>query len=170
MKIYGIKRHPEKCIKNKMDIDFLGGPEEINYVLRNSDFLILTVPLTHETRGMIGEHELKLMKKTAFIINSARGPILEEKALYKALNGGYIAGAALNSWWVPHWWDPLWNPTGNPPSKYPFWELPNVIATPHNVGSSDIPNKSTIKIIEKNIKQVFEGKEPINKVDEKLRY
>lgn len=169
MKILAIKRHPKNYLKTQLNIDFLGGPSELDHLLQKSDFVIITSPLTAETRGIIGERELHLMKSTAYIVNVSRADIIQEEALYRALKEGWIAGAGLDVWWPPHWWDPAWNPNGQTP-HHPIWKLPNVIATPHNIGSTDVPSDAGIHIIAENIRRIMEGKPPVNKVDKNLRY
>jgi phosphoglycerate dehydrogenase-like enzyme len=172
MNIYALKRRKSEELKSEMNLEFLGGPEDIDYVLSESDFVIVIVPLTPATRGMIGEHELKLMKPTAFIINVARAAIIDEKALYFALKENRIAGAAIDVWWIPHWWDPTWKPELDKPSRYPFWELPNVISTPHNIGFVEMTKFSgnPLKIITQNITNIANGKPPINPVDKVHQY
>ena len=169
MKILALKRHPEDASDAKFGLDFAGGPNDLDYLLQESDFVIVTVPLTPETRGMIGERELRLMKPTGYIVNVARAAILQEGPLFKALKDGWIAGAALDVWWPPHWWSPTWNPSGQPP-KYEFWKLPNVIATPHCIGQTDTPSDAGLHIIAENIRRVAQGKHPINLVDKQLQY
>jgi phosphoglycerate dehydrogenase-like enzyme len=172
MKILALKRRKSIGVQNKIKLEFLGSPEDLDYVLTESDFIIITVPLTPATRGMIGEREIKLMKPSAYLINVARAAIIEEEALYLALKENRIAGAALNVWWIPHWWDPRWNPEFDKPSRYPFWELPNVIATPHNIGFADFTNfsENPLRIIAENIGRIANGKPPINQVDKKHQY
>jgi phosphoglycerate dehydrogenase-like enzyme len=172
MKILALKRRKSQELKNKMNLEFLGGPEDLDFVLSESDFIIVIVPLTPATRGMIGEREISLMKPTAYLINVARAAIIEEKALYFALKENRIAGAALDVWWIPHWWDPSWNPELDKPSRYPFWELPNVIATPHNIGYTDYTKYSEkpLRIITENIRNIANGKPPTNQVDKDFQY
>jgi len=170
MKILALKRTPDEELKGRLNLEFLGGPEDLRHILSESDFVVVTLPLTPETRGMIGEEELRLMKPTAYIVNVARAAIIQEQPLYRALKEGRIAGAALDVWWTPHWWDPVWNPEGRGPSDYPFWELPNVIATPHNIVSTDSRSDAALRIMAENITRIAEGKEPINQVDKKLQY
>jgi phosphoglycerate dehydrogenase-like enzyme len=119
---------------------------------------------------MIGEGELTVMKPTAFIVNVARAAIIQEEPLYRTLSEGRLAGAALDVWWRPHWWDPLWNPGGESPSRYPFWELPNVICTPHNIVSTDSRSDAGLRIMVENILRVRDGRPPVNQVDRRLRY
>jgi D-3-phosphoglycerate dehydrogenase len=170
MKIFAIKRHTDKDLADEMDLDFLGLEKDLKYLLSQSDFVIVTVPLTKDTRGMIGEDGIKSMKKSSYIINVARAAIIKEEPLYNALNNGKIAGAALDVWWTPHWWDPLWNLEGKGPSKYPFWELPNVICIPHEIGFTDSTSEEGLKIMINNILRIKEGKAPINLVDKRLQY
>ncbi|MBP1990118.1 D-2-hydroxyacid dehydrogenase [Paenibacillus eucommiae] len=94
--------------------------------LRNLDYLIIAVPLTKHTEGMIGKEELQALPATAFVLNPARGPIINEQALLQALSGQWIAGAALDT----HYYYPM-------PEDHPLWEFPNVIMTPHISGSSE---------------------------------
>ncbi|MHA2008845.1 MAG: NAD(P)-dependent oxidoreductase [Promethearchaeota archaeon] len=172
MKILGIKRRKSIDLQNEMKLEFLGGPEDLDYVLSESDFIVLIVPLTPATRGLIGEREIGLMKPSAYLINVARAAIIEEKALYFALKDNKIAGAAIDVWWIPHWWDPKWKPELNKPSRYPFWELPNVITTPHNIGYAKATKYSAnpIRIIAENIGNIRNGKVPINQVDKEHQY
>lgn len=170
MKILALKRTPYEGLKERLNLEFLGGPEDLHQILSESDFLVVTLPLTPETRDLIGEEELHIMKPTAYIINVARAAIIQEQPLYRALKEGWIAGAALDVWWTPHWWDPVWNPEGKGPSNYPFWELPNVIATPHNIVSTDSRSDTALRIMVENIIRIADGKEPINQVDKNLQY
>ena len=170
MKVMGLRRVKDERLRKKIGIDWLGGVDELDYLLSQSDFLVVTVPLTLDTKGMIGEREFNLMKEGSYVVNVARAAILQEKPFYDALKSGKLRGAAIDVWWQPHFWDPLWNVEGNPASKYPFWELDNVICIPHQIGSSDIQSDAALKIILENIMRIRDGKTPINQVDKKLRY
>ncbi|MDQ7948689.1 MAG: D-2-hydroxyacid dehydrogenase [Pedobacter sp.] len=96
--------------------------------LKDLDFLILAMPQTAENEGIIGGKELGLLKKTAFILNPARGPLIQENALIQTLQQNQIAGAALDT----HYHYPM-------PHGHPLWQLQNVIFTPHISGSSASP-------------------------------
>jgi phosphoglycerate dehydrogenase-like enzyme len=102
--------------------------EELEF-LRNLDFLIVALPLTKATEGLIGERELRALPSHAFLLNPARGPIVQQEALLRALREKWIAGAALDT----HYQYPM-------PSDHPLWRFPNVIFTPHISGSSLSPN------------------------------
>jgi phosphoglycerate dehydrogenase-like enzyme len=172
MKILALKRRKSEELQKKMKLEFLGEPEDLDYLLSESDFVIVIAPLTPATRGMIGDREIRLMKPSAYIINVARAAIIEEEPLYQALKENRIAGAALDVWWVPHWWDPKWKPELNKPSKFPFWELPNVITTPHNIGYADFTrySENSVRIMAENIGNIAKGKPPINQVDKEHQY
>lgn len=124
--IYGVSGtgDPEGVLPDRV---FLS--EEKEDFLKGLDFLILAMPQTANNEGIVGEAELKMMKKEAFLLNPARGPLVQEQALLKALNEGWIAGAALDT----HYYYPM-------PEDHPLWKMPNVIMTPHISGSSSSPN------------------------------
>ncbi|MBC7367537.1 MAG: D-2-hydroxyacid dehydrogenase [Undibacterium sp.] len=102
--------------------------EEIEF-LRDLDFLILALPLTKASEGLIGERELRALPPRAFVLNPARGPIIQQAALLRALREKWISGAALDT----HYHYPM-------PPEHPLWKFPNVIFTPHIAGSSLSPN------------------------------
>jgi D-3-phosphoglycerate dehydrogenase len=100
--------------------------EHLEDMLPKVDFLTVHCPLTQETKGMVGKKELARMKKGAYVVNTARGGIVNEKALLEALNSGHIAGAALDAWEV----EP-------PDPEDPLLNHPNVIGTPHYGGTTE---------------------------------
>ena len=100
--------------------------ERLEDMLPRIDFLTTHCPLNQETRGMVGKRELALMKKGAYVINTARGGIVNEKALLDALNSGHIAGAALDVWEV----EP-------PDPKDPLLNHPRLLGTPHYAGTTE---------------------------------
>jgi phosphoglycerate dehydrogenase-like enzyme len=97
---------------------------EASAFLGGLDFLVLSLPRTQQTDGMIGEEQLRSLPRTAFVLNPARGPIIQEPALLRALEHRWIAGAALDT----HYAYPL-------PPDHPLWRLRNVILTPHISGA-----------------------------------
>jgi phosphoglycerate dehydrogenase-like enzyme len=103
---------------------------DLDTVLAESDFLVVNCPLNETTRGLIGRRELALMKRSAFLVNIARGAIVDEDALYAALRDNTIGGAAIDVWWQY----PTAAEAERRPSRHPFHELPNIIMTPHCSG------------------------------------
>jgi phosphoglycerate dehydrogenase-like enzyme len=103
-------------------------------LLPNADVLFLSLPLTDETKGMIGEKELSLLPDGALLVNVSRGRIVDEKALYENLRASRIR-AGLDVWY--NYPESQESRASTPPSAYPFHELPNVIVTPHLAGHSD---------------------------------
>jgi phosphoglycerate dehydrogenase-like enzyme len=117
-------------------------------LLGQADFVTLHVPLDDSTRGMIGEKRLRLMKPAAFLVNTARGEIVEEQALYKALTSGWIAGAGLDVF------------KEEPPKFRPLVELENVVCTPHSAGLSSEASKAMAMETVKKIIARFKGEIP----------
>lgn len=97
--------------------------------LASLDFLILAMPLTPSTEGIVGERELQALPSSAYLLNPARGPLVQQEALLRALRENWIAGAAIDT----HYAYPL-------PPQHPLWSFPNVILTPHISGSSLNPH------------------------------
>lgn len=110
---------PDRVFTAGEELEFLGG----------LDFLVLGLPLTKQTKGLIGERELRALPDHAYVLNPARGPIIQEQALISALQEKWIAGAALDT----HYHYPM-------PPEHPLWKMPNVIFTPHISGSSLSPS------------------------------
>jgi phosphoglycerate dehydrogenase-like enzyme len=115
---------PEGTLPHRV---FRAGEEKA--FLAELDFLVIAMPLTPATERLIGEAELRALPARAFILNPARGAIIQEEPLVRALQEGWIAGAALDT----HYRYPM-------PPDHPLWALPNVIFTPHISGSSLSPN------------------------------
>jgi len=153
MRVLAIKKNPNSELARKLELDFLGGPGDLDFVLENSDFISIHVPLTSETRNLIGEREFKLMKKTAYLINIARGPIVNREALYKALKERWIAGAAL---------DVFWEEPPNPDD--PLFKLDNIIVTPHVAGVTHEAYDRIAKEVAENIVRVSKGLSPKHRV------
>ena len=123
-------------------------------LVKESDFITLHVPLTPETHHMISEKELELMKNTAYMINTSRGPIVDEAALYKALKEGWIKGAALD----------VYEKEPTDPDN-PLLKLDNVVLTPH-IGSASVETRTRMAVMAaENLVSVLDGKIPPNLVN-----
>ncbi|ADP77643.1 D-3-phosphoglycerate dehydrogenase [Methanothermus fervidus DSM 2088] len=126
---------------------------ELDELLKKSDIVTIHVPLTKETKHLISRRELKMMKNSAYIINCARGGIIDEEALIEALENNEIAGAALDVF------------EEEPPSDSPLLEFDNVVLTPH-IGASTVEAQRDAAIIVANeIKRIFDGKPPQNVIN-----
>lgn len=127
-------------------------------LLKHADFVSLHVPLLPSTHHLISTKELKLMKKTAFLINTSRGPIVDELALVKALMKGDIAGAGLDVYEC----EPLID--CNPKDMYELCKLPNVILTPHTASATIEARQAMSTVAAKNILAYLDGKQPPNAI------
>ena len=112
--------------KTSDDVDFIGRLNDLDYLLIHSDFVVISIPLSDETEGLIGKRELELMKNDAILINVARGPIIKEKDLYEHLKSHPDFSAGIDTWWI----EPF--KFGQFKINYPFFELPNLLGSPHN--------------------------------------
>ena len=132
-------------------------PADLDYLLAESDFVVLAAPLTEETHGMIGAAQLRTMGPRSYLLNIARGELVEEQALIEALREGVIAGAALD---VFHR-EPL-------PPDSPLWQLDNVILTPHLTGGpADYAARATAMFCD-NLARYLAG-EPLHNVYDPAR-
>ena len=130
----------------------------IDELLRRSDFVSLHVPLTEETRGFIGDRELDIMKEGAFLINTSRGPVVDQDALYRGLKEGKIAGAALDVFEE----EPL-------PAGSPLKELDNIVMTPH-IASASVETRTKMAVTAaRNLVAVLQGMEPPNLVNSDVK-
>jgi phosphoglycerate dehydrogenase-like enzyme len=135
------------------------GPAGLPDLMAESDFVVLAAPLTPDTQGMIGEQALARAKPGSWLINVARGALVDEKALLRALRGGGLGGAVLDTFIE----EPL------PPTS-PFYDLPNVILTPHTSWSSGRVLDRSVDLFCENLRR-FAAQEPLlNVVDPTAGY
>ena len=150
MNVIGVKRNPVAI----EGVSRVFGPDQLRVLLSASDFVVVAAALTPETYRMIGELELRAMKKTSYLINIARGRIVDESALIKALQEERIAGAFLDAFEK----EPL-------PPESPLWELPNVMITPRIAGILKDYAARVIEIFGENLERWKAGEALRNKVD-----
>ena len=135
--------------------DRVFGMEQKMEFLAGVDFLVLAMPLTKSTTGIVGETELRALRPTAYVLNPARGPLIQEQVLLAALRDGWIAGAALDT----HYYYPM-------PPEHPLWQMPNTIMTPHISGSSGSPFflERIWDILVQNVERLQQGQPLLNEL------
>ncbi|MBM4464870.1 MAG: D-2-hydroxyacid dehydrogenase [Chloroflexi bacterium] len=140
-------------------LDRIYPPERLREMLAECDFVVISLPLTPETRGLIGEEELRAMKPNAYLVNVSRGGIVDEPALIKALQEGWIAGAGLDVFEM----EPL-------PPDSPLYDLDNVILSPHVAGFSPHYDQRASDLFVENLRRYLAGQELLNLVDKEAGY
>ena len=158
MRIAALRRRPALFGKDPM-VDQSFGPGELKELMAASDYILVATPLTPETRGMIGEVELAVMKPTAVIINIGRGPAIDEAALIRVLQSGRIRGAALDVFNT----EPL-------PADHPFWRMKNVLLSPHTADRVEGFLEPAFECFMENLKRFREGTSLLNVVDKQAGY
>jgi phosphoglycerate dehydrogenase-like enzyme len=140
-------------------VDRMYPPEALRTMVPECDFLVISVPLTRDTRGLVGEEVLAALKPNAYLIDISRGGVVDHGALITALNEGKLAGAALDVYPL----EPL-------PEKSPLWEIPNVILSPHVAGASPHYYEQATELFATNLQNYIEGQPLLNLYDPKLGY
>ncbi|MEE8419479.1 MAG: D-2-hydroxyacid dehydrogenase [Dehalococcoidales bacterium] len=159
MRVLATRRSVKQTGKAR-NVDTLYPAKRLPELLAESDFVALTLPFTPATSKIIGEKELGTMKSGAFLINIARGGVVDEEALARALEEGWIAGAGLDVFAT----EPL-------PAESRLWGLSNLVITPHISGGSDEDNTlGTTRIFVENLKRYIEGRKLLNMVSKKHGY
>jgi phosphoglycerate dehydrogenase-like enzyme len=171
MRVIGVRREPGRSPAEQFrvpEIEALdAGPEpaeirsveELDWLLPQAEFLVTAVPLTDQTRGMVGARELALLPQGAVVINVGRGPLIDEAALVEALRSGHLGGASLDVF-DP---EPL-------PADSPFWELPNVMVTPHVSGTHDRVSRYTTDLFLANLERYVAGRPLLNEAKRERGY
>lgn len=146
--VIGVRRSPRQPDD---PVDELHPPSKLHELLPRADWIVITCPLTKETRNLLDAEAFRRMRKGARLINIARGEIVDEQAMIAALKSGQLAGAALDA----HVQEPL-------PADSPLWDLPNVIVTPHNAAASTGNEKRRAEIFIANFGRWLRGEKMAN--------
>lgn len=155
MRVIGLRRGSEPV----PGVDHMYSADQLHEFLAESDVIVVTAPLTDQTRGMLGEPEFRAMKSSAYYICFSRGGIADDAVLLRALQEGWIAGAGLDA----HDVEPL-------PADSPFWTAPNTIITPHNGATTPQTSDRGVDIFIDNLGRFVRGEELFNVVDKRLGY
>ena len=150
MRVWGVRRSGAAV----RGVDRVVGPQAIEEVLNVADVLAITLPLTPDTRGLVGARELAVLPRGAFVVNVGRGGIVDEAALAAAIQSGHLAGAGLDVFEQ----EPL-------PESSPLWRLPGVIITPHVGGSSPGFLDRAVPFFCENLRRYIAGEPLLNRVD-----
>jgi phosphoglycerate dehydrogenase-like enzyme len=156
-KILARRRHPQRGA-TEPNVELLG-TDQLDDLLRRSDVVVVAAPLTEETAGMIGAPQLQQMGEQAWLINIARGRLIDELALRRALESGWIGGAVLDVF------------TDEPLSgESPLYGTPNLILTPHTSWSSDQVVERSVRLFVENLQRFAAGQALENVVDLEAGY
>lgn len=150
MRVIGVRRS---------GVDGAVTPDRLADVAAEADYLAVCAPLTPATRGLVDAAVLARMRPTAWLINISRGAVVDEQALLAALKERRIAGAAIDAWWT----EPL-------PHESEWWDLPNVIVTPHTSYSSPSVRERSLALVTENLRRFKAGEPLLNRVDLGLGY
>lgn len=155
MRVWGSRRSPQPLA----EFERVVGTQEWRSLLPKADYVVIATPLTPETKGMVDAAALRSMSASAYLINIARGAVVEEAALLTALGEGWIAGAGIDTFDT----EPL-------PPDSPFWSLPNVFVTPHCSANSPQTQPRSVQLFLENLQRYQAGMPLRNVVDKKAGY
>lgn len=155
MTVLGVKQ----SMTEEPDVDKLYQHSALFEVLPQADFVIVTLPLTPETRNLFSQKAFEAMKPSAFFVNVARGPIVNENDLAEALRTGKIGGAGLDVFCE----EPL-------PESSPLWDAPNLLITPHHAATSPRYMERAVEVFAENLKAYPDASKMKNIIDKKRGY
>jgi phosphoglycerate dehydrogenase-like enzyme len=157
-RVIATRRHPERGAGSHANVE-VWGSDRLHELMRTADVVVIAAPLTDETAGLIGATELQEMPGHAWLINIARGKLVDELALRRALSAGWIGGAVLDVFDE----EPL-------PAESPLYDTPNLIITPHTSWSSDLVVERSIDLFVANLERYLAGQPLENLVDLEAGY
>jgi phosphoglycerate dehydrogenase-like enzyme len=157
MRVIGSKRSVTSRGTGSQHVDELFPPDQLHAMLGEADYVVLAMPLTPETQGMIDAAAIAAMKPGARVINIARGGVVDDAALVDGLRSGHLGGAGLD----------VFNPEPLPEDS-PYWDLPNVIVTPHRSGLTQ--NTRAYDIFVENLGRWLRSEPLVNVVNKDLGY
>ena len=161
IKVNATKKHPEDY-QGELNVDVY--PDYLLHdLLSTTDFLLISLPLTDETQGLIGEEELNQLPQGSILVNIGRGPIVDQQALYNALKSGHLRAAASDVWYnYPETKEARSN---TPPADLPFGELDNFVLSPHRGGFVEESEEQHAQALARLLNAANRGQPIPNKVD-----
>jgi phosphoglycerate dehydrogenase-like enzyme len=159
MKVLATRRSTTKRESGVEGVDDIYPASELTLMFPECDYVVVSVPLTPETTKMIGERELRAMKPSAYFINIARGKVVDQPILIKALKEGWIAGAAID----------VTDPEPLPPESE-LWDVPNLIITAHIAGGTYGTGYRAVQLFRDNLKRYLAGEKLVNIIDRARGY
>lgn len=159
LRILAVRQTPMEGDDTQSEVDFTHGPNALEALLEQSDYLVLSVPYTSDTAGMIGASELARLPRGAVLINIARGGVIDEPALIESLRTRHLDGAALD----------VVAPGPLSPNS-PLWSMPNALITPHSMSTALSENKRLTELFCDNLRRYLDGQPLRNVIDKRLGY
>jgi phosphoglycerate dehydrogenase-like enzyme len=159
MRVAAIRKHVDRSLPDDLRIDEVAPPDRLRALLPATDVLVLCAALTPETRQLIDRQALEAIKPGAFVINVGRGRLIDDDAVVEALRNGRLGGAAMDVFAR----EPL------DPSS-PYWDLPNVIVTPHMSGAMEDYWTPLVGLFAENLRRFESGRPLLNVVDKEAGY
>jgi phosphoglycerate dehydrogenase-like enzyme len=156
MRVIGVKRNTDEQLSH---VDELHPPEQLRELVADADGIVVTLPLTDETRGLIDRETIERMRDGAVFVNVGRGKVVDEEALIDALRSGKLAGAALDVTAR----EPL-------PPESPLWDMENVIISPHTAALSWHENERIVELFAENLRRYLRGDELLSRVRTSVFY
>ncbi len=147
--LIGIKRNNPRAAMKELGLKWVGAADELKILLKKSDFVVLCLPVTAESKDLMNHETFACMRPDSFLINLSRGGLVDPDALRSALASSQIAGAGLDVFWE----EP-------PDPKDPIF-LYNVLATPHIAGSTDVSMRGIVQVVAENIRRVEKNMKPL---------
>jgi phosphoglycerate dehydrogenase-like enzyme len=152
MRAFGARIHAVNSSgRTSEPVEFIGTLSDLDRLLAAADVLVIALPLTNATRALIGERELSLMKPAAILVNVGRAAIVDERALYEHLRSQPDFCAGIDAWWH----EP--GPGSGFSTRYPFFELPNLLGSPHNSGVTDDALHVGVRKAAENVRRFLNG-------------
>jgi phosphoglycerate dehydrogenase-like enzyme len=156
MRVVGVKRD---VLEQVPHVESVHPPEELRELVSDADAIVITLPLTDETRGLVDRETIERIRDGAILVNVGRGPVIDEDALIDALRSGRLAGAALDVFAE----EPL-------PASSPLWELENVIVSPHTAALSWHENERIVELFAENLRRYLRSDDLLSRVRTSVFY